>query len=301
MSFEKSIREDHSNIPAIIFLGGKGKRMEIAYKEILPSKEWLPIGFDEKGEPIPLFWRNFEILLGLGFKEFYFVVTGEGGKIKRYFEKKFEGREVNIQLLNKESLSKISKSNVVNIYIFENNEREIGDQFLVLKSVINHRTFLRVYGDEYFGGEKEKIKNEIRLFIEYALEKIEIEKAINVFAFVDRKITIGSVWEGFGIEGNKQSGKLVKINELNFIPSSLCVTSPEFFDILQSEKKNSVPLDISSPEIVKRIIESQRAYGKVIDLEAFSNVNTRNDYYRLVSKIENFKKIKVKTMSNHSN
>jgi len=296
MSFEKSIREDLSDIPVLFFLGGEGTRMEdLAYKHILPSKQWLPIGFDENNEPIPLFWRNFEILFELGFKEFYIIINENGEKVKKYFEKKFKGKEVNIQLLNKEGLSKISKPKGVNICIFENDEKRIGDQFLALKSVINHRVVLRVYGDEYLGEEKEKIKNEIRLFIEYALEKIEIEKAMNVFAFVDKKIAIGSIWKGFSIEGNERSGKLVKSNESNFISSSLCVVSPEFLDILQSEKKNSIPLDISSPEIVKRIVESQKAYGKVIDVEVFSNVNTIDDYYRLVSKIkENSTKIKIK-------
>ena len=296
MSFEKSIREDFSDIPVLFFLGGEGTRMEdLAYKHVLPSKQWLPIGFDENNEPIPLFWRNFEILFELGFKEFYIIVNKNGEKVKKYFEKKFKGKEVNIQLLNKEGLSKISKSKGVNICIFENDEKRIGDQFLALKSVINHRVFLRVYGDEYLGEEKEKIKNEIRLFIEYALEKIEIEKAMNVFAFVDKKIAIGNIWKGFSIEGNERSGKLVKSNESNFISTSLCVVSPEFIDILQSEKKNSIPLDISSPEIVKRIVESQKAYGKVIDVEVFSNVNTIDDYYRLVSKIkENSTKMKIK-------
>jgi len=296
MSFEKSIREDLLDIPVLFFLGGEGTRMEdLAYKHILPSKQWLPIGFDENNEPIPLFWRNFEILFELGFREFYIIINENGEKVKKYFEKKFKGKEVNIQLLNKEGLSKISKSKGVNICIFENDEKRIGDQFLALKSAINHRVFLRVYGDEYLGEEKEKIKNEIRLFIEYALEKIEIEKAMNVFAFVDKKIAIGSIWEGFSIEWNERSGKLVKSNESNFISTSLCVVSPEFLDILQSEKKNSIPLDISSPEIVKRIVESQKAYGKVIDVEVFSNVNTIDDYYRLVSKIkENSTKIKIK-------
>jgi NDP-sugar pyrophosphorylase family protein len=298
MNFEKSIREDYSNIPAIIFLGGKGKRMEIAYKEILPSKEWLPIGFDEKGEPIPLFWWNFEILLELGFKEFYFVVTKEGEKVKRYFEKKFKGRDVNIQLLNKESLSKTSKSKGVNIYIFENNEEEIGDQFLALKSAIKSRVFLKVYGDEYLGGKKEEIKNEIRLFIEYALEKIEIEKAIIVFAFVDKKIAIGSIWKRLGIERNKQSGKLVETNDSNFIPTSLCIAPPEFLDVLQSEKRDSAPLDVASPRIAKRLVEFEKAYGKVLKkIEYFVNLNYSTNLHDLVARIkESYEKNKNATI-----
>jgi UTP-glucose-1-phosphate uridylyltransferase len=286
MDFEKSIRQDFSCIPVLIYLGGEGKRMEdLAYKHVLPSKEWLPI-YDEDNKPVPLFWPIFKIFLELGFKEFYLLVSKEGGKIKRYFEKKFEGNEVNIQLLNKENILKATKLGGVNIYIFENDEKGVGNQILALVDTIKSRPFLRVYGDEYFGGEKEKVKSEIKAFIEYSLEKIEKEKAIEVFAFVDEKIAIGSVWKGLGIEGNKQSGKIIKTTESNFIITSMCLASPEFFDILQAEKKNSIPLDVASPEIVKRIIESQRAYGKVINVEVFSNVNTPKYYFKLVSYIK---------------
>jgi NDP-sugar pyrophosphorylase family protein len=298
MNFE-NIREDFSDIPVLLYLGGEGKRIEnLAYKYILPSKQWLPIGFDENNKPIPLFWSNFEILLQLGFKEFYFIVTKDGEKVKEYFKKEFKDRNVNIQLLNKENLLKATKFEGVNIYIFENNEEGTGDQILALKSAIKNRVFLRIYGDEYFGWEIEKVKKEIRLFIDYSLEKIKKEKAVEVFAFVDEKIAIGSIWKGLGIDGNKQSGKIIKTTKSNFVITSMGLASPEFFDILQSEKKNSIPLDVASPEIVKRIIESQRAYGKVIDVEVFSNVNTPDDYYRLVSyyneKIRENLKIKVK-------
>jgi NDP-sugar pyrophosphorylase family protein len=101
-----------------------------------------------------------------------------------------------------------------------------------------------------------------------------------------KKIAIGSVWKGLSIEGNKLSGKIINTTESNFIVTSICLASPELFDILQSEKKNSIPLDVASPEIVKKIIESQRVYGKVIDVEVFSNVNTPKDYFKLVSYIK---------------
>jgi NDP-sugar pyrophosphorylase family protein len=290
MDFEKNMRQDFSSIPVLIYLGGKGKRMEdLAYKHILPSKEWLPI-YDENNKLVPLFWPIFKIFLELGFKEFYLLVSKEGGKIKRYFEKKFEGNEVNILLLNKENILKATKLEGVNIYIFENDVEGTADQLLALESVIENRIFLRINGDEYFGGKKEKVKSEIKAFIEYSLEKIEKEKAIEVFAFVDKKIAIGSVWKGLGIEGNEENGKIIKTNESNFIITSICLASPEFFKILQTEKKNSTPLDVASPEIVKKIIESEKAYGKVIDVEVFSNVNTPEDYFKLISYIRDSNK-----------
>ena len=287
MSFEKSIREDFSDIPVVFFLGGQGTRMEdLAYKHVVLSKQWLPIGFDENNEPIPLFWKNFEILLELGFKEFYIIVNKDGEKVKRYFEKKLSklNSSINVWLVNKETVVRKQKSAGVNIYIFENDVEGTADQLLALKPVVESRIFLRINGDEHFRGEK--VKREIRAFIEYALEKIEKEKAVEVFAFVDKKIAIGSIWGGLGIKGNEQSGKIIKTNESNFIITSICLASPEFFKILQAEKKNSIPLDVASPEIVKKIIESQRVYGKVIDVEVFSNVNTPKDYFKLVSYIK---------------
>ena len=290
MDFEKSIRQDFSGIPVLIFLGGEGKRMEnLAYKHVLPSKEWLPI-YDENNKPVPLFWPVFKIFLELGFNEFYILASKEGEKIKKYFEKEFEGKEVGIQLLNKENILKATKLEGVNIYIFENNEKGVGDQILALKGIIKSRPFLRVHGDEYLGEEKEKVKSEIRTFIGYALKKIEKEKAIEVFAFVDKKIAIGSIWEGLGIKENKWSGKIIKTNESSFIITSMCLASPEFFKILQTEKKNSIPLDVASPEIVKKIVESEKAYGKVIDVEVFSNVNTPENYSKLISYIKEFNK-----------
>jgi len=288
MSFEKSIREDFSDIPVLFFLGGEGTRMEdLAYKHILPSKQWLPIGFDENNEPIPLFWRNFEILFELGFKEFYIIVNKNGEKVKKYFEKKFKGKEVNIQLLNKESLLKQSKIDGANVYIFENDEKGIGDQLLVLRTIVKNKVCLKIYSDEYFGGEKEKVKSEFKSFIEYSLEKIKKENAIEAFAFVDKNIAIGNIWKGFGIEGDKREGRIIKIGESIFVITSINIISSEFFDILQSEKKDSTPLDVTSQEIIKKVIESQRAYGKVIDIEVFSNVNTDKDYSKLVSYIAN--------------
>jgi len=288
MSFEKSIREDFSDIPVLFFLGGEGTRMEdLAYKHVLPSKQWLPIGFDENNEPIPLFWRNFEILFELGFKEFYIIVNKNGEKVKKYFEKKFKGKEVNIQLLNKESLLKQSKIDGANVYIFENDEKGIGDQLLVLRTIVKNKVCLKIYSDEYFGGEKEKVKSEFKSFIEYSLEKIKKENAIEAFAFVDKNIAIGNIWKGFGIEGDKREGRIIKIDESIFVITSINIISSEFFDILQSEKKDSTPLDVTSQEIIKKVIESQRAYGKVIDVEVFSNVNTDKDYSKLVSYLAN--------------
>jgi len=291
MSFEKSIREDFSDIPVLFFLGGQGTRMEdLAYKHVVLSKQWLPIGFDENNEPIPLFWRNFEILLELGFKEFYIIVNKNGEKVKRYFEKKLSklSSPANVWFINKETIGRKQKSAGVNIYIFENDVEGTADQLLALKPAIESGTFLVINGDEYFCGEDNKIKKEIASFIEYSLKQIKENKAICVFSFVEKNKVIGSAWTklDIGIEKNKFDGKVSEISEPNVAITSFFVASSELFNILLQEKINyQIPLDLASSRVDKKIIESQRGYGKIIDVEAFSNVNTPEDYFKLVSYI----------------
>ncbi|MGB9703655.1 MAG: hypothetical protein ACPLXS_03015, partial [Candidatus Micrarchaeales archaeon] len=158
MVFEKSIREDFSKIQVLFFIGGKGERMKnLAYKQILPSKSWLPISTET--EPLPLFWRNFEILLEFGFKEFYFLTTEDGEKIKKYFKTRTKNLKIdaNVQLFKKEDIPYIKKEEEkVNICIFENKGETTGEDILALKNILTS-PFLIVFGDEYYGGEKEKI------------------------------------------------------------------------------------------------------------------------------------------------
>jgi len=288
MKFE-SIREEFFDIPVFIYLGGKGTRMKsLPYINLLEKqqKEYIPISFDENNEPIPLFWPIFEIFLELGFRKFYILVSENGESIKKYFKNKFKGKNVTIQLLNKENLSKKLEFGGVEINIFENKEIGTATQILALKNVIKDKPFIRVYGDEYFGGEKGDVKTEFKFFIEYALEKIKREKAIEVFAFVDKEKSIGSPGKELAIEENKQEGKVIKTNKSDFVLTSLCVSSPEFISVLELVKKDLAPLDVDSPEIDNKIVESQRVYGKVIKIKFFSNVNFPIDYFKLISYIK---------------
>jgi NDP-sugar pyrophosphorylase family protein len=289
------IREDFRGIPVLFFIAGEEKRMGsfVEEKEVI-SKSFLLIN----GKPI--FWNTFIILHELGFRDFYFITTKKGSEIKKYFEENLKNFEnINIQLLTSFTLYEKKETNGLNIYIFENKEKGTGDQLLALKSIIiKSGMFVQVYGDECFGIKEEKVKSEFRSFIEYALEKIEKEKAIEVIAFVDEKIAIGDTLKGFGIEGNKQNGKLTKTDDSKFVPTSLCVISRELLDILESEKKGLAPLNITSPQIIKRILDSQRAYGKKIDIEFFSNNNSPENYYKsflMLSKEEKLYKNKLHT------
>jgi len=286
MSFEKSIREDFSDIPVLFFLGGEGTRIEdLAYKHILPSKQWLPIGFDENNEPIPLFWRNFEILFELGFREFYILVNKDEEKVKKYFEKKIREPNVNILLLNKENISERVKVEGLNIYIFKQKEKGTGNALIEIKEAIGKRQFLEVFPDEYLGGEKEKIKKEIKSFIDYSIQKIEETGAIKVFALVDKKIAIGSIWRGLTLQEN---GRVIQLNDGDFVTTSICLSSPEFFNILISKRSNLKVLDVASPQILSEIVELQKAYGKIIKVDFFSNINTQKDYFTLVSYIKEY-------------
>jgi len=272
------IREDFRGIPVLFFIAGEEERMGsfVEEKEVI-SKSFLLIN----GKPI--FWNTFIILHELGFRDFYFITMKKGNKIKKYFEENLKNFEnVNIQLLTPSTLSEKKETNAINIYIFENKEKGTGDQLLTLKNAIRSEVFLQVYGDEYFGVEKDKVKREFRAFIEYALEKIEKEKAIEVLAFVDKKIAIGDTLKGLGIEKERHDGKLTKTNESKFIPTSLCMFSTELLNILESEKKESIPLNVASPSVIKRIIDSQRGYGKIIDIEFFSNNNYLGNYLESV-------------------
>jgi UTP-glucose-1-phosphate uridylyltransferase len=226
------------------------------------------------------------MLLELGFKEFYIIVRKDGERVKKYFEKKFKEKKINTTLLlnQNQNLSSLTRIEGISIYVFENDKAGIGDQILALKNMIKNRPFLRVYGDEYFGGEKEKVKKEIKSFVEYALQKIKKDGIVEVFAFIDEKIVIGSVFKGLGIEGDKEDGKIIKTNRSNFMITSLCMSAPEFLEILQSEKKDPfTPLNLDSPQIDKKVFGMQKGYGKVINIGFFSNINTPEDYFKLVS------------------
>jgi len=279
--FKRGIREDFSDIPVVFFLGGEGSRMEdLAYKHVVLSKQWLPIGFDENNEPIPLFWPIFEILQELGFREFYILINENEKKVKKYFEKKFKGTNVNIQLLNKENISEKVKLEGLNIYIFKQKEKGTGNALIEIKEAIGKRPFLEVFADEYLGGEKEKIKKEIKFFIDSSLQKIREKEAIKVFALVDKKIAIGSIWGGMTMGEN---GRIITSNDGDFVTTSICLSSSDFFNILKSKKSSSKVLDVTFPQILSELVELQKAYGKIINIDFFANVNTPQDYFKLVS------------------
>jgi hypothetical protein len=70
------------------------------------------------------------------------------------------------------------------------------------------------------------------------------------------------------------------------------MASPTFFESLLLERPYSIgPLDLSSQQFSKRLIESKKVYEKVIDVEIFSNINFSEDYYKLVSYLNKKEKL----------
>jgi len=280
---DKTIEEkidgyDFSQIPVVIFAGGKGKRIEdFAYKHILPSKEWLPI-YGRNNKLVPLFWPNFEILVELGFKEFYFIITKEGEKVKGYFEEELKGKNANIQLLNKESLPKRIKTEGVNVYVFEQKKEGTGNALVEIKEAISGRLFLEMFGDEYFAGEKERIKKELTGFINFAIKKIKQNDALEVEAFVEKEKVISKIGDEEKRYNLKEDEQVNITNNSNLVVTSLSLGSPSIINIF--EKKGI--RDFNTFEAQQELIKTGKIYGKIIDL-IFANINTKEDYLVLLS------------------
>jgi hypothetical protein len=292
MKFEKGVREDFSEVPLLFYLGGKGTRMEdLSYKQIVPTKAWLPVTFDENTEPVPLFWPLFEIFLELGFKEIYLLVNkGDGEKSKKYFEKKLKANNVNVQLITTENLSKRLKINGVNIYIFENGLKGTGNSIIEIEKAINERAFVRVFGDNYFGYKKEKkegFKEEIKEFLVFGLKKAEENITTAVFVPIEKVVSISKEEEALSKFSINDDGKVNLLKERgDVVITSITIEPPSIIKMLKEMKDNLNPLDIHSKVIRETLIMEGKFYGKLIrEIDFFLNVNAPSDYHKLVSLI----------------
>jgi len=276
---EKPVEEiceyNFSKIPAVIFAGGRGRRMKTIYPL---SKEWLLIVSQNHELKLePLFWPNFEILLELGFNEFYFVVTKKGEKVKEYFEEKFKGKNVNVQLLNKENFSKRIKAEGINIYVFEQKTEGTANALVEMKDAIGKRVFLELFGDEYFGGEKESVKKQLIDFINFAIKKIKQNNALKVEAFVKKERVISNINDEEKKYSLKKDGQLETIGNSDLVVTSLSLSSFKIIDIF--EKKGI--RDFNTFEAQQELIKTGKIYGKIVDL-IFANINTKEDYLALL-------------------
>jgi len=285
MGFNTYLRrdtEENFDLQVIFFIGGEGKRIkEVAYKHVLPSKQWLPIAFDEDGEPIPLLFKNFQILMEAGLKNFYFLAL-DGSRCFDYFKQRF-GNDLsyNIQFLPQEELSKIEKGEKglikeegkVNIYIIETGKKGNAVELLYLyKLGIVDPIFLRVYGDEYL-----EIKDiyEIKSFLWWGINKIEKEGAVSVFACVPKdKVKNKNLEQRLFFDIGK-SDELFQNGIGNFVLTSLTIHSTKFIDLI--EELGAIYME--DQNLIDHA--SNKKFGKVINVEFFVNVNTKEDYKTL--------------------
>jgi NDP-sugar pyrophosphorylase family protein len=240
------------------------------------SKEWFLIFFQNHNKELklePIFWLNIKNLIELGFKEFYFLVTKEEEKAKEYFEEKLKGKNANIQILDKENISKKVRTDGVNIYVFKQKERGIANALVEIKEAINGRPFLEIFGDEYFDGEKETVKRELKNFVNFAIEKIKYYNALKVEAFVKKENAISNISEAERRYCIRENGQLDIVEDSNIIVTSLSLSSPAIIDLFEEKGIR----DFNNFETQKELIETGRIYGKVIDLN-FANINTKEDY-----------------------
>jgi NDP-sugar pyrophosphorylase family protein len=72
----------------------------------------------------------------------------------------------------------------------------------------------------------------------------------------------------------------------NIVITSITIEPPSIIKRLKEMKETIIPLDIHSKVIRETLIREGKFYGKIIkEIEFFLNVNTPDDYYKLVSLI----------------
>ncbi|MGC9132601.1 MAG: hypothetical protein ACP5HJ_03110, partial [Candidatus Micrarchaeia archaeon] len=165
---------------AVVFLGGSGdgKRIKnLAYKHVLPSKEWLPLPpelLPDCKEPIPLFWMDFEILLDVGIKEFYFTIPPKfKDEIFKYFQVKNKGNfEIEIIDTKKEGKKGKDEANKIKIYLVPSKREGTAKALLALENFL-HSPFIVIFGDEFYGWDREELVKEFKRFIKEGAEEIQ--------------------------------------------------------------------------------------------------------------------------------
>jgi len=264
-------------IPAIILLGGQGTRMEnIAYKHILPSKHWLPIGFDENLEVIPLFWKSFNVLIKVGIRRFYMIVPPrEIQKILKFFKHKL-GEKADMKLVNRKLFSEINliqeNQNKLQLFFVKSLGKPTVQEVLFLKRVLN-TPFIVICGDDYFDEEETVLVEKVKEFIEESIKKIEKENKTSIYSFVkDEAILNKNIQERllFNLNYGSQTKK--------FMITSLSVYSTRVFEDFVKNKNYYLG------EEAKEFIERGKGDAFVIDVKGFANVNTPEDYKSVLKK-----------------
>jgi len=278
MDFKTCIREGFEDLQVVFFIGGEGTRMKnLYYKYILPSKQWLIVGFDKDGEPIPLWFKNFEILRKIGMRNFYFLASDN--RCFEYFKERFGNNpEYNLQFFSKEDFlkiesgeNKITKENgKVNIYIMETGKKGNATELLYLyKLGIIEPIFLRVYGDEYL-----EITNtgQLKEFIKWGIKKITEEEVVSAFMCVSKEKVKNKDLEKRLIFNIGRNEELLQDENGKFVVTSFTLHSIKFMELVEQ-------LGVSYIEDERVMTHtSHKKVGKPIEVEFFVNVNKKKEY-----------------------
>jgi len=283
MDFTDFLRENIS-VPVVALLGGEGTRMEeLAYKSIVGKKQLLPINFDEDGEPVLVFEPNFEILLELGFKEFYFLIDKKDKeRVYKYFTKKF-GEKASVILASDNQKEKSGEKPV--IYLVPLPNKGVIPTLLSIEEYLKSKeAFILLGGDVYFGIEKEKVKKELKRVVLEGIKKVK-EGAVRFDVLVKKekeilpKETSEINWFPINIDKNK---KVIPSSiEESLIITGLYIFSTEILKIF----KTLNPSSLNDPKFLNELLKRGIWYGEKADVDVHANLNTEKHFKAVVKKL----------------
>jgi NDP-sugar pyrophosphorylase family protein len=291
MNFTEFLRENIS-VPVVILLGGKGRRMEnLPYKSIVGKKQLLPIDFNEEGEPVLVFEPNFEILLELGFKEFYFLIDEKDKeRVYNYFTKKF-GEKTSVILASQNQKEKSEEKPT--IYLVPLSNEGIIPFLLSLEEYFKSKeVFILLGGDVYFGIEKEKVKKELKRVVFEGIKKVK-EGAVRFDVFVkkEKEILLNETSEinWFPINIDKDKKVITSSIEESLIITGFYIFSTEIFKII----KTLNPSSLNDPKLLNELLKRGVWYGEEADVY-HENFNKDLHYRAVVKKLRERKTNKTK-------
>jgi dTDP-glucose pyrophosphorylase len=279
MNFAEFLREN-TQVPVVVLLGGKGTRMKLPYKHIVEKKQLLPIYFNEEGDPVPVFESNFEILLELGFKKFYFLIDKKDKeRIYNYFTEKFEEKA---SILVPQNKKEINEEKPI-IYLIPLPNKGVIPTLLSMERYLkSEEVFILLGGDVYFGIEKGKVKNELKRAILEGIKKVK-EGAIRFDILVKKeneilKEEIPENWFKIKIDENKKV--ITSSAGENLIITGLYIFSTEIFKIIKTLK----PTSLNDQKLLNELLKREKWYGEEVDIK-HANLNKETHYKEVVKEL----------------
>jgi len=259
--------------------------------QLSEKKQLLPIDFNENGEPVLAFEPNFEILLELGFKEFYFLIDEKDKeRLYSYLKKKFGGK-ASIILASQNKKEKSEEQPVIHLVPLPN-EGVIPTLLSMEEHLEPKKVFILLGGDVYFGIEKEKVKKELRRILIEGIKKVE-EGAIRFDVFVkkEKEILLEETSETnlFPINIDKDKKVITSSIEESLIITGFYIFSTEIFRIIKTLK----PISLNDPKLLNELLKRGIWYGEKADVY-HENLNTDAHYRAVVKELRKRKTNKTK-------